>query len=197
MSGGRSRWNNFVLGFVSATTMKTSRILLAMGLVFVGLGLRQARAFGLGAAAIRTTVMFFEPEKFTDVRDSATGSIAGRDATLAELKKFIVQRAARHLAPGQKIAITVTDVDLAGDFEPWRGPQFDDIRIVKDLYPPQFKLVFQLTDADGRVVKGGQRELRDLGFMMKLSINQSDPLRHEKELLEDWLRAELGPANRG
>ena len=197
MIRGRSRWNISVLGFVPAVIMKTTRIFLTMGRVLVGIGLRQAAAFGLGAAAIRTTVMFFEREKFTDVRDGYPGSDAGRDATLAELRKFIIQRAARHLAPGQKIAITVTDVDLAGDFEPWRGPQFDDIRIVKDLYPPRIKLVFQLTDADGRVVNGGQRDLRDLGFMMKLSINQSDPLRHEKELLEDWLRAELGRANKG
>ncbi|MSU23923.1 MAG: DUF3016 domain-containing protein [Opitutus sp.] len=197
MSRGRSRWNDFVLGLVPAVTMTTFRILLTMGLVLAGAGRHPAMAFGLGAAAIRTTVMFFEPEKFTDVRDGYQGSDAGRDATLAELKKFIIQRAARHLAPGQRITITVTDLDLAGDFEPWRGPQFDDVRIVKDLYPPRINLVFQLTDAEGRVVSQGKRELRDLGFMMKLSINHHDLLRHEKDLLEDWLRAELGPANKG
>ena len=38
--------------------------------------------------------------------------------------------------------IRVTEVDLAGDFEPWRGPQFQDVRIVKDLYPPRVNLEF-------------------------------------------------------
>jgi hypothetical protein len=53
-------------------------------------------------------------------------------------------------------------------------------------------LEFRLLDADGKVVKEGRRDLRDLAFMMKLSIlPNTDRLRHEKELLRDWLNEEL------
>ena len=38
---------------------------------------------------------------------------------------------------GDKLTITFTDIDLAGDFEPWRGPQWDEVRIVKAIYPPR------------------------------------------------------------
>ena len=93
---------------------------------------------------------------------------------------------------GHLLSVTFTDIDMAGDFEPWRGPRFDDIRIVKDIYPPRINLSFRLTDAEGNVVKEGTRELRDLAFMMKITMAfRDDPVRHEKALLDDWLRSEF------
>jgi hypothetical protein len=63
---------------------------------------------------------------------------------------------------------------------------------VKDIYPPRISLVFRLTDAEGNVVKEGRRELRDLSFMMKITMAfRDDPVRHEKALLDDWLRDEF------
>jgi len=68
---------------------------------------------------------------------------------------------------------------------------------VKDIYPPAIKLVFRLTDAEGNVLKEGKRELRDLAFMMKISMTfRDDSVRHEKALLDDWLRSEF-PRVRG
>jgi hypothetical protein len=90
------------------------------------------------------------------------------------------------------LEVTFTAVDLAGEFEPWRGPQWGDVRIVRDLYPPRLGLEFRLVDAAGRVVRTGQRALSDLAFLMKLTGGfRDDPLRHEKALLDDWLRAEF------
>ena len=106
-------------------------------------------------------------------------------------------KAKRFVPAGCKLAITFTDIDLAGDFEPWHGPRTDDIRIVRDLYPPRLALTFRVTDADGRVVQEGRRELRDLAFLFKLpSVFRDDPLRHEKALLDDWLDREF-PRRRG
>jgi hypothetical protein len=125
------------------------------------------------------------------------GSDKGRDSTLELLKEYLTTRGVRGLLPGQKLAITFTDVDLAGDFEPWRGGQWGDVRIVKDIYPPRISLAFRLTDADGAVVKEGKRDLRDMAFMMKLTMGfRDDPLRHEKALLDDWLSAEFHSAKK-
>ena len=41
----------------------------------------------------RTDVIFFERQKFTDVRDSAMETPRGRDAILAQIKDYIVDRA--------------------------------------------------------------------------------------------------------
>ena len=168
--------------------MKTLRLISTLMLVWAGLG----RLMAFDNSGPRVEVKYFEPEHFTDVRDGyPEGTAKGRDAMLADLKSYLVKRAVKFVGPGQKLTITITDVDLAGDFEPWRGPQWDDIRVVKDIYPPAIELSFQLKDADGNIVSSGKRTLRDLAFMMKLSIDNSDPLRHEKALLDDWLSTEF------
>jgi len=171
--------------------MKTSRILLLSMMTLAGTG--AVHAFDPAKAPARTEVAFFEPENFTDVRDGNLGTERGRDATLAQLKEYIVSHSRHYLTPGQTLTVTVTNVDLAGEFEPWRGAMFNDVRIVKDIYAPRIDLAVRLTDADGRIVKEGKRELRDQAFMMNLSINNNDPLRFEKHLIDDWLSREFRP----
>jgi hypothetical protein len=166
--------------------MKTKLSLLAfLSLTAVGV----AAAPDKPAPAIEVT--FVASEKFTDVKDDHMGSDRGREAVLEQLKEHLVTHGAKFLAKGQRLQITVTDVDLAGDFEPWRGINFHDIRIVKDIYPPRVELEFKLLDAGGKVVSEGKRQLRDLGYMTSLAMPTSDPLRYDKEMLNDWLRREF------
>jgi len=139
----------------------------------------------------RAEVLFFEPTKFTDVRDSYMGDFT-RTTYLDQIRDYLLEQARYYVPEGHLLSVTFTDVDMAGDFEPWLGPRFDDIRIVKDIYPPRLDLTFRLTDAEGRVVKEGKRELRDLAFMMKITMGfRDDPVRHEKALLDDWLRSDF------
>lgn len=177
--------------------MKTIRTFLlpVLGLVAAG----ALHAFDPVKGLPRTEVVFFEPEKFTDVKENGfSDNEKDRNAILGELRTYIIKQANRLLAPGQQLKITVTDVDLAGEFEPWHGSSMADIRIVKEIYPPDIKLAFQLTGADGNVIKNGDRHLRDMGFMMTLSMDKNDPRRFEKELLDSWLRQELrGLKNKG
>lgn len=134
------------------------------------------------------------PDKYVNVRDGFSASEKGQAANLDSLKQYLEERGNQLVPDGQKLTVTLTEVDLAGDFEPWRDPAMNDVRIVKDIYPPRIDLEFKLTGADGKVLKEGKRELRDLAFMMKLSIQRDDPFRHEKQLLNDWLTRELKPA---
>ena len=82
-------------------------------------------------------------------------------------------------------------MDLAGEIEPWHGAQFQDVRIVKDIYPPRIDLSFQLLDAAGTVIKEGQRHLSDMSFLMHIYSNRSDTRVYEKGLLDDWMRSEF------
>ena len=137
------------------------------------------------------SVAFFEPEKFTDVRDSYQGDVS-RTTYLEQLRDHLLEQAKYYVPEGHTLAVTITDIDMAGDFEPWLGPRWMDVRIVKDIYPPRIDLTFRLTDAAGQVVKEGRRELRDLAFLMKITMAfRDDSVRHEKALLDDWLRAEF------
>lgn len=172
--------------------MKIHRLLLA------ALGLTAGHAVMAAEVAkpvANVEVLFSKPAaEYTDVRDSAMPSDKGAAANLDELKRYLEMRAPGLLPAGQKLSVTLTDVDMAGEYEPWQQPGVNDVRIVKDLYPPRIDLEFKVTDAAGAVVKEGKRQLRDLSFMMKLSLRRDDPHRYEKALLDDWLRKDLPPA---
>lgn len=174
--------------------MKTS--VLPVVLLYV------AGAFGLHAAPsekteFRTEVVFFEREKFTDARDGYNGTDKGRDYQLEQLKTHLRERAQSFVQPGEKLLVTIKDVDLAGEFEPWRtGAGMSDVRIVKEIYPPRIALTFQLTGANGEVLKQGTRELRDLMFQRTAIGTFDQPLRYEKTMIEDWLRTEFSQVKR-
>jgi len=161
-------------------------------LVLLGLAAPLAlRAGEVTKAPARTEVVFEKPETFTDVKDGDFGTDKGRDSILAEIKTFIVDRADKALPAGQKLVVTFTDIDLAGEYEPWRGPQFSDVRIVKSIYAPRFKFSYKVTDATGKTVKEGNEDIRDLAFDMRLTIDRQDPLRFEKDILKDWIGSTL------
>ena len=144
------------------------------------------------------TVVFAQPEKYADLKDNASDydNASGRERFLPPLQEYLQREAGRRLTAGQKLILTFTEIDLAGDFEPWRGPQFDQVRIVKDLYMPRMTLKFTLADSSGKVLKEGERKLADPSFQMRITRGfQSDELRYEKEMLSDWLRDELRPGS--
>jgi hypothetical protein len=167
----------------------------ALRLFSVALALSAACALHAADAAKpapRTEVIFDHPENFTDVKDSEFATEKGRDAILARIRDHLVERTAPLLPEGDRLTITFRDIDLAGDYEPWRGPQWSDVRVIKDIYPPAFKFSYAVTDASGRVVKQGSEDIRDLNFQMRLTPDTSDTLRYEKDILDDWARSTLG-----
>jgi len=148
------------------------------------------------AADSRVQIDWTKPADFSEEKTYA-GTGFGRespDEWLDDLANHLRYRAERILPQDQHLKVTFTNVQLAGSYEPWRGPRWDDVRIVKDIYSPRIDLTFTLTDASGSVVKEGERKLRDPAFMQRGILNQNDPLRYEKRMLDDWLREEFPDA---
>lgn len=146
------------------------------------------------AEAGPVTVLFEHPEKYTDLKDSFSDNDneRGRDRYLPFIREHLERAAARRLPAGQRLSVTFSDIDLAGDFEPWRGFNFDDVRIVKDIYIPRLTFAFKVTDASGQVVKSGERKLIDMSFQMGITAGfRDDPLRYEKAMIDDWLGREF------
>lgn len=141
------------------------------------------------ASAAGAQVEFARPEAFTDAgRRWALNDIEG---TLDQLRRHLVAQAARMLPADQTLSLTITDVDLAGSYEP-RQSYGNEVRIVKDVFPPRIDLRFRLARADGSVVKEGERVLRDPAFLMGMNSRYSaDNLRYEKAMLDDWLEREF------
>ncbi|HZP58773.1 MAG TPA: DUF3016 domain-containing protein [Opitutaceae bacterium] len=176
--------------------MKTLHLLLAFAtLTVAAVWLRADPAADKPAGLVDVT--YVNPEKFTDVKDSDVPDDRVRDEYLKELKTHIETHAKEYIPAGWHLNLKITDVDMAGDFEPWRGPQFLDMRIVKDVYPPRIKLEFALTDPAGKTVKEGQRNVTNLSFLNEINIYfPDDQLRYEKALLDYWFRQEFGSAKK-
>lgn len=135
------------------------------------------------------TVSFHEAEEFTDARSHWGGDT--EQHYLDTLADHLRKNAPAHLPPGYKLEVTFTDIDLAGDFIP-ASAQAHDVRIIKDIYIPRQRLTFRLLDAEGTVVKEGERRLTDLNFMNNAGIvGRNEPLFYDKALLTDWLRKEF------
>lgn len=177
--------------------MKALRPLLLLAGALCGASLAFAAADQAAVSAPKTApaspveVTFDNPAEFTDFTQSYSSKDYGQDGLMSQFREFLQDRIASRLAPGQRVEIKFKDIDLAGDFEPWRGPRADDIRIVKDIYVPRAKFDFRLLNADGTVAAEGHRELSNLGFMTSIAFPQSDALRWDKDMLNDWVRREF------
>jgi hypothetical protein len=172
--------------------MKTLRLFSA------ALGLLAAGALRASDTAVsRTDVIFDHPENFTDVKDSSIPTDKGRDNILSQLRANLVDKASSMIPDGYRLTITFSDIKLAGNFEPWRGAQWDDVRIIKSIYPPFFKFTYSVTDPAGKVVKSGSENIQDLDFQTRVTLDTSDPLRYEKQILDDWAGGALRGLKKG
>ena len=128
--------------------------------------------------ASRVSVSFIEPEKFTDSRRVELAPTSA--GVLRDLEKFFVETGGRYLPATTKLSIRVTDIDLAGDFELFRGPQADQVRITKGLYPPRIILEFEVIDSTAAVVRSGKRDLTDINYQVRNVYPREDYLRYER-----------------
>lgn len=162
-----------------------AHLLLIAGLLLAGCT-TPTSSNGVSAADI--TVEFQDPDNFRDVRDSLGGSTDQN--ALAALRSWLQENAPASLSAGQKLRVTFTDIDLAGDFLP--GSNVDRVRIIRSIYIPRMELSFAVTDAAGQVVKQGTRTLTNLDFQnTALRIGSDQSFFYDKMLLEDWLGKEF------
>jgi hypothetical protein len=132
------------------------------------------------------TVTFQDPDKFTDAGDSRSSGTS--TAVLDALRDYVQQTAAPLLPAGSKLTVTFLDLDLAGTTRTGR----DDIRVMTDSTFPRAHLKFQLTDADGRVLKEGERKLINLDYLQSTEIiGRNDSLFYDKQLLKGWIVKEF------
>lgn len=144
----------------------------------------------VGVAQAEVTVTFKEPEKFTDIKDN-TGF--NHLEILKDLEAHLQKQAQKYL-PGRDVFITVTDVDLAGQVEPVPNSSGQLLRVLKDVTLPAISLKYEVRE-QGRVVRQGNMELRDLGYRDGFNrYVESDRLRYERRLIDKGFEKEFGAA---
>lgn len=121
-----------------------------------------AAAFSSMASAGEATVTWQNPEKYTDIQSDDEAQPVFQAKLFAELEKEFSKQAGS-LPEGSKLAVTVTDFDLAGQMRD--ADNKDLVRVVIGNYFPQMTLDYTLTDASGAVLSQQQGEVyKDQGF---------------------------------
>ena len=137
------------------------------------------------------SVSWDDPARFTEIRHSRNRWDAQRGDWVQRLAEHLQERASEALPVGQRMQVRITDITRAGDYEPWHGMNLRDVRVMRDIYPPRLSLEFIRYDAAGQLIAQGKRDLADMGYLSGGSTLDSDPLRFEKRLIDDWIRREL------
>jgi len=138
------------------------------------------------------SVKWEDPAKFTEIRQTSNRFEAERGDWVQQLARYVQTSAAKPLQPGQTLDVTLVDIKRAGDYEPWHGPRGSDIRIMRDIYPPRITLQYTLKDASGRIIDEGDARLSDSGYLHNIGLkSDTDPLRYEKRLIDDWVKRQL------
>ena len=139
-------------------------------------------------------VTYVAPEKFTDFNTSDFAEASAKDLKyLTDLfTAHIEAQAKKCLSEGERLEIAFKDIDLAGRFEPEHGPNWQNVRVYRDITYPRMVLTFKLYGSDGQIRAEGERKLIDMNYNMNLHPPTSDPeYRHDKALLTEWMRSEF------
>jgi len=143
-----------------------------------------------GLSAVNVVVDWHQPGNYTDL-----GTHFHDETNLAAFKKelepYITRIANDHLPDGSTLELKITNVDLAGEFEPWRLNS--DARIVRSVYPPRMSLEYSVHDVRGELIDSGKAEIVNPTFDFNIGQRflSQDNFFYERDLIASWIRNNL------
>lgn len=142
-------------------------------------------------ASPNTIVSFSHPEKFVDASDRDFGAPPSPrvlDALKAELEAL----GRKYLPSGETLDVQITDVDLAGRFDPVPRRGGESVRVLREVDWPRITLNYRLL-RDGQLVKQDQVRVADMNYLNRPTLRYSgDNLRYEKRMLDEWFANTFG-----
>jgi len=141
-----------------------------------------------GAAWAQVSVSYVKPDEFIDVPRSPID----RERMLKDFTQYF-STFDKKLPTGQQLKIEVLDIDLAGRLWPRRSGG-DDIRVMNGGADwPHMKLRYTLEE-NGTVLRSGESELSNMMYQQRSTrLSDSDPMRYEKQMIDDWFEKTITP----
>ncbi|MFQ3235001.1 MAG: hypothetical protein ACI9C4_000554 [Paraglaciecola sp.] len=135
-------------------------------------------------------VTWQNPEEYRDVRPANESRKRFANNTFNKLDGYLGELA-ESLPEGQKLLMTVTNLDLAGEVWPASfvglGHSGSNVRLIKSIYIPRMTFSYQLLGRTGEVLQQGEEKLKDTSFQDRANrFFDSEPLRYEKNMLRQW-----------
>ncbi len=138
-------------------------------------------------------IQWLEPEKFRDIRGGTVNQQRFQQQVIAVLTAYFEEAASEILAPGQNLRLSITDVDLAGDVEYFFFRFPFGVRVMRDVYFPAIEFNYVLTNEDGEVIRSGEENIKDMGYLYSGGLFIKDPpFDYEKRMIFDWFRKNFG-----
>ncbi|KQV48266.1 hypothetical protein ASC95_20165 [Pelomonas sp. Root1217] len=141
------------------------------------------------AASARADVQvnFVGSDKFSDIKDN---NGFRQPEVLKDIEAYLVEQVGKRL-PDRDVRINVTDVDLAGEVEPF-GRRMQWLRVMRTVTLPSIAFNYEVREGD-KVVRQGEVKLRDMNYQDGFNgHSSSDTLRYEKRMLDRWFKQEFG-----
>jgi hypothetical protein len=148
-------------------------------------------ALAAHSASAAATVNYVQPDRFTDLPFTPWE----RDNVLQQITEHFT-KLSKELPPGQDLRIDVLDIDLAGREIP-NAHQGRDIRVMRGAADwPRMHLRYAV-EQNGQVIKSGEAQLQDMDYQNHLNrYFDSEPLRYEKQMIDDWFEKTIAPIHR-
>ncbi len=167
--------------------MKLQLCTTACALALLGASTAMAAPTDTAAPALKpVNITFTAPDRYTDAGNRKFDEADN----LKTLDTWMQALGKKYLPSGQTLSIDVLDVDLAGVVRPRAGAT--ELRVLRGAADwPRIQLRYTL-QSDGQVLRSGEETVQDLDYLgHTIMLSPSDPLRHEKQMLEDWFKAQF------
>jgi len=146
----------------------------------------------MAAAGSGLSVTFVHPEAYSDAAYArASAGELERAEVQRDIEQHLQRLAERGLRMGQTLRIEILEIDLAGQFEPFRFRSGSDVRIFRDVSWPRLALRYTLTTG-GQVSESREEQLTDMNYLGSFNrYSRNDRLRYEKALLDAWFEKRI------
>ena len=144
------------------------------------------------ASAGEVSVTWSDPAKFTDIVASNSTDKAYHKSIEKALSAEFKAQAAK-LPEGQKMTVNITDIDLAGEVDPVPTRAGYRVRILKDVYYPQLRFDYKITNQTGAIVKEqADVTLKDAGFLSRSGNAASrQDFYYERQMIKTWFGKDI------
>jgi hypothetical protein len=133
------------------------------------------------------SVEYKDSKDFTDASDRGLYGRAS-ESVMKELSTHFQKEGAKYLKDGQTLEIEVTDIDLAGRFEPSRSPGLEDVRLMRDITWPRMQFNYSVKQ-DDEVVDSGEAKLSDMSYLTSSRpVGSNESMYYDKRMIDRWFR---------
>jgi hypothetical protein len=145
-------------------------------------------ALAAGSASAAVSVTWIHPENFHDLPFPTVDRNEMLDQISDHFKKL-----GENLPPGEDLRIEITDFDPAGRLIP-SARLGRDLRVLSGRADwPRMELNYAI-EQNGQVIKSGQSQLQDMNYQQTFNhYFDSEPLRYEKQMIDDWFAKTIAP----